>query len=833
MSQNFLDHLSPEQRQAAANIQGATLIVAGAGSGKTRTLTYRIANMIDKGIAPHEILVLTFTNKAAAEMKERIAQVLPPTMLRGLWMGTFHSVFMRILGKEAALIGYPENFTIYDTADSRNLVKAIIKEMELPDDKYKPADVFNRISMAKNSMTSPAAYSQNTAARQEDEASKRPQIFEIYARYARKCKENGAMDFDDLLYQMNVLLKYHPEVAEKYANTFKYIMVDEYQDTNHSQYLIVKQLASRFGNICVVGDDSQSIYSFRGARIENILRFQKDFPNAQTYRLEQNYRSTKNIVDASNSLINHNKGKLEKSLYSKNPDGEKIRVLECFNDKDEAIKVIREIYNKIYVENCSPGDIAILYRTNQQSRELEEQLLKKGVAYKIYKGASFYSRKEVKDMLCYLRLAVNPADDESLKRIINVPARGIGAVSIDKIEGLAVERGVSMTQIIRDCSPGEIGISGKAANGVLSFVEAFNSFSDRAATADAYEFAMDVAHRSGLIAFFQASKAIEDKSRLDNIEELLNSIKTFSRPEGGGEGVAEVGDGSNEDMGQENGQEKSYTIYEWLSEVSLISDTDDKGDDGEPKVGLMTIHSSKGLEFKYVYIVGVEEGMIPSIRGESDNAELEEERRLFYVAITRAKTAVMLSYAQRRFKWGQMTDSEASRFIDEIDQKHLDITTLDNSDLAGSGVGGGGYQQNMFGARRGNGNSGWSGGGYGGGGYGGGGYGGGYKKTWGAGKPARSTASTPPQPPKPQLSQADFNRINQPNMRKVEESYQAARQIDSAGDLRVGMRVTHERFGKGVVEGLEATATDVKVTVNFDAMGTKTLLSKFAKLRAL
>ncbi len=791
---SFLDGLSPAQREAAGNFEGASLIIAGAGSGKTRTLTYRIAHMIESGVAPYNILALTFTNKAAAEMRERIASVMPVEALRGLWMGTFHSIFRRILNAEAAVIGYPENFTLYDTADSTSLVKTIIKEMQLDEEKYKPKDVFSRISLAKNSLVTPAAYEGNAQAREEDSAARRPEIYRIYALYAKRCKANGAMDFDDLLLQMNYLLRDHPEVGERYASMFRYIMVDEYQDTNYSQYLIVKKLAALHRNICVVGDDSQSIYSFRGARIENILRFEQDFPEAKVFRLEQNYRSTKVIVEASNSLIEHNKGKLKKNLFSDGAKGELIRVVETYSDKDEAARVVGDIASTIYKEDAIPSDFAILYRTHFQGRVLEEFLRSKGIAYKIYGGNSFYSRAEIKTMLCYLRLAVNPADDEALKRVVNYPARGIGDGSIAKVEAMAQQRGVSMFEILRTVPPAEIGIRGVAVKGIGRFVETFAQLSNMAVSLDAYEFATEVASRSGLLALYRASGAVEDKTRLDNIDELISSIKDFKPSEDMGEDATEGAEST-----------EGLSIAQWLAEVSLLSEADTQKEDDTPKVALLTVHASKGLEFKYVYIVGMEEKLFPSIRQEFSESEIEEERRLFYVAMTRAKSKVTLSYALSRFQWGEVKSSLPSRFIKEIDQSYIDMSLCEAQDDRPSTT------TQKFGGR-----------------FGGGRFSGGGSTT-----PRFGQKQSADQKPKPAQGNwlSSLSTSAPKNLKRVARSEGVS--VEQAGEVVVGAKVSHERFGRGEVISLEQTANDTKLTINFDGIGQKVLLKRFAKLTIL
>ncbi len=793
MTDNFLDGLSPAQRQAASNIDGATLIVAGAGSGKTRTLTLRIAHMIQSGVLPHNILCLTFTNKAAREMRERISGVLPPQMLRGLWMGTFHSIFRRIISKEAHRIDYPENFTLYNNSDSVNLVKSIIKELQLADDKYKPRDVFSRISLAKNNLITAAAYEANAAARGEDEEMRRPEIYRIYQLYNQRCRANKAMDFDDLLLIMYYLLKNFPEVLETYSTLFKYIMVDEYQDTNHVQYLVLKLLASKYRNICVVGDDSQSIYSFRGARIENILRFEKDFPEAKVCRLEQNYRSTQTIVEASNSVIENNKARLQKKLYSTQELGDKIRVIEAYADKDEASRVASDIASTMYEKGAKASEFAILYRTHSLSLSMEEKLRERGIAYRIHEGNSFYNRAEIMALLAYLRLAVNPADNEALKRIINFPARGIGATSLSRLESAARERGESMFAVLQSTPPSELGIRGTAVGGIRNFVDAFGEFRTKTTELDAYEFAREVAQKSGLLSFYKASGAVEDISRLDNLEELLSSIKSFTVP----------------DEDAEDGVRSSFSIDEWLSEVSLLSDSEKDESDDEPKVTLMTVHASKGLEFEYVYIVGMEEKTFPSQRAQSSPVEVEEERRLFYVALTRAKKRATLSYANTRFKYGDFEYYTPSRFIEEIDQQYIE-------NLAGSGGSGARKERESFQAKTPSNR------------FGGGGYGAKTQKSGGWGTPATYKKREAPAPKNNDWLNVNKTPAVSGNFKRVSSSPSTPTQ--SCAELQVGVTVVHRNFGKGQVVALEPTHNDVKVTVEFSTIGSKTLLQRFAKL---
>lgn len=759
---DYLEGLNPAQRAAVENFTGATLIIAGAGSGKTRVLTMRIAYMLQQGVKPYNILALTFTNKAAREMKERIGSILPYSATRGMSMGTFHSVFCRILRAESSLLGFPETFTIYDTADSRNVVKAIIKEMELPDDKYKPNEIYSRISLAKNNLTLPDAYAANQQLVEEDHHSKRPQVHEIYKRYFARCRQSGAMDFDDMLLYMNILLRDNPAVVEKYGNLFQYILVDEYQDTNFSQYLIVKKLASLFNNICVVGDDSQSIYSFRGARIENILRFQKDNPDCKIFKLEQNYRSTSNIVNAANSLIERNTRKLPKTLFSANEAGDKIKVICTQSDKEEGLRVASDIHTTMYGNQAPASDFAVMYRTNAQSRVIEEYLRSKSIPYRIYGGHSFFQRAEVKDMIAYLRMAVNPSDDEALKRIINFPPRGIGDTSIQRVEQAARENNVSMWDVLNTQTPAEMGVRGPAVKSLASFIAIFKEISSRAEGVDAYGLAMEVAQRSGVVQHYKMSRAIEDESRLQNTEELLNSIKEF--------------------VDAENPEEQSRTVGAWLQEVSLLTDMDSAVDDNTPRVTLLTVHASKGLEFKYTYIVGLEENLFPSNRGVETLDNIEEERRLFYVALTRAEKRVVLSFATSRFKWGTVVSSNPSRFIKEIDSQYIELPSL--MDFDGKSNSDDDERPSYT-----------------------------PKRQWQ--KPAAQSVVSPVAPP------AGFRKVEQP-VAKV--------QVASSQELTVGAKVQHMRFGVGTITLLEQTSTDTRVTVNFGTGGEKVLLAKFAKL---
>lgn len=773
---DYLAGLNPAQREAVENYEGATLIIAGAGSGKTRVLTMRIAYMLQQGIKPYNILALTFTNKAAREMKERINAILPYSAIRGMQMGTFHSVFCRILRAEASLLGFPEAFTIYDSADAKNVIKAIVKEMELPDDKYKPNEVYSRISLAKNNLILPDAYAANQQLTEEDSHSKRPQVHEIYRRYFARCRQSGAMDFDDLLLYMNILLRDHPAVVEKYSNLFRYILVDEYQDTNFSQYLIVKKLASLYRNICVVGDDSQSIYSFRGARIENILRFQKDNTDCRIFKLEQNYRSTSNIVNAANSLIEKNTRKLPKRLFSTNEAGDKIKVIMAQSDKEEGQRVASDIHTTMYSSQAPANDFAVMYRTNAQSRVIEEYLRSKNIPYRIYGGHSFFQRAEVKDMIAYLRLAVNPRDDEALKRVINFPPRGIGDTSIQKVELVARANNVSMWDVLSTQTPTEIGLRGPAVKSLGGFMAIFKEISERCNGVDAYALATEVSERSGVIQHYRMSRAIEDESRLQNTEELIKSIKEFVD--------AETPEGE---------QESDKSISAWLQDVSLLTDMDSKAEDNTPRVTLMTVHASKGLEFKYTYIVGLEENLFPSNRGVETLDNIEEERRLFYVALTRAEKRVVLSFATSRFKWGSVTSTNPSRFIKEIDSQYVDMPSMmdyligDNDDDVVES-----YKPTQQS----------------------------YSRQW----QQRATNNAPQKQEQNTVKQeppAGFRKVTPQSGTVVASASQS---------LKEGAKVQHARFGVGTIINLEQTSTDTRVTVDFGAGGEKVLLAKFAKL---
>lgn len=778
----YISQLSGVQKEAAVNYKGAALVIAGAGSGKTRVLTCRIAHMIAQGVEPSSILALTFTNKAASEMRERIGTVIDRSAARQLWMGTFHSLFSRILRQEAEHLGFPNTFTIYETSDSRNLVKAIVKEMNLNEEKYKPKDIFSRISLMKNSLTTPVIYAGQAALISEDVQAGRGEFSNIYRTYMKRCKQNGAMDFDDLLLYTNILFKDKPDILRKYQERFEYILVDEYQDTNFSQYLIIKKLSELNKNICVVGDDAQSIYSFRGAKIENILRFQKDYPSAVVHKLEQNYRSTQTIVGAANSIIARNSNQLKKNVFSKNEEGDPIMLSRCESDREEAVTVCRDI-DILHREGVDYSNIAILYRTNSQSKSFEDQLRLRQIPYKIYGGMSFYQRAEIKNIIAYVRLIVNPHDDEATKRIINFPQRGIGATTITKIEECAKAKECSLWNVITTASATDMGVSAGTAKKIADFVALVKEFKEKKEEKDVYELVYELVYKSGIVALFRDNPAPESQSSYQNVEELVNSLKSQVEATAKEEDLKLLAD-------------------TWIQDVTLLTDMDEQtGEKKEQKkeVTLMTIHSAKGLEFDTVYIVGVEEGTFPSARSVDDLNGLEEERRLFYVAVTRAIKRLRISFALRRYKWGSMTDTLPSRFLKEIDKKYIDEPELLNS--------GGRYikdedivekpvrtlykeERSVRG-------------------------GGGLKSA----PPARrEVAPSPTVQPKAGLKPVATKNA----FRDELPAYKT--------DLVVGDRVEHNRFGFGVIESMEPFNGDVKATVNFQLHGAKTLLMKFAKL---
>jgi DNA helicase-2/ATP-dependent DNA helicase PcrA len=757
---SYLDKLNESQVIAVKNIHGPTMVIAGAGSGKTRVLTFRIAHMIQEGIDPFNIIALTFTNKAAREMTARIADIVGDSEARNITMGTFHSVFSRILRYNSDRLGYPSNFTIYDTQDSKALLKDIIKGFSLDDKAYKPANVLGRISSAKNSLISPESYTANTEIELEDKLAKRPEMARIYKTYANRCLKAGAMDFDDLLYQTNVLLRDFPDVLNYYQQKFQYILVDEYQDTNYAQYLIVKKLAAVYENICVVGDDAQSIYSFRGANIQNILNFKIDYPDFKMFKLEQNYRSTKNIVEAANGVIAKNKDQIKKIVWTANDEGEKIRVVRTLTDNEEGKVITKKINEKSKNDDLSFNDFAILYRTNKQSRSFEESLRKLNIPYKIYGGLSFYQRKEIKDLLAYFRITANHNDEEALKRIINYPRRGIGQTSLQKIIIAANEYNVSAWEVMTNFGQYPVSINSGAKNKITEFTTMIRSFSAQLESADAYTLAQHIAKTSGVLKelYTEKDKGPEEVERYQNIEELLSGIKSF---------VEDQTDG------------RSKALSEFMLDVALLTDADVKNEDEVLNhVTLMTIHSSKGLEFPHVYLVGLEENLFPSQMSLGSRSDLEEERRLFYVAITRAKETCTLSYAISRFLWGNLITAEPSRFIDEIESEFL----LREDPVRGRG------------------------------------------------RSLSKVKSSFENPGIHGLNREFKSKSLKPIKKAISET---AIKGSGALDLKVGCNVEHDRFGKGKVTKLEGSGADKKATIFFPRHGAKTVLLRFANLRLL
>ena len=843
----ILQGLNPAQRDAVVNFDSPSLIIAGAGSGKTRVLTSRIAYMIERGVAPFNILALTFTNKAAEQMRERIAQMLPDNRSRHIRMGTFHSVFSRILRENAGRIGFPESFTIYDSSDSRNLVKTVVRELNLPDEKYKPNAVASRISYAKNCLVTPGAYLANSAYAAEDRQMQIPEFGNIYNIYCQRCKRNGAMDFDDLLLQTNVLLRDCPDVLARYQEQFKYILVDEYQDTNYAQYVIIRRLSQTHSKVCVVGDDAQSIYSFRGAKIENILSFKKDYPSAMVFKLEQNYRSTRTIVDAANSVIARNSKRMEKHCFSDGDVGEKIRILKAYTDREEAEMVVTDLRDKVRAADDDWSEAVILYRTNNQSAVLEDNLRRRGIPYRIYKGSSFYDHKEIKDLMAYIRLVINPRDDEAFKRIVNYPARGIGDTTVQRIAQLAAERGQSMWEAVDAlvAEPAADPVQRTIARKVADFVAMIRALSLARNDKGLYDFGLEIASRSGIIAAYRAENTPEAASALDNIEELLNSMQEFKE-----RCDAEIRNG-------ERPEEETATIEEWLQNAMLMTDMDKDNPDDNNKVTLMTVHSAKGLEYKYVYIVGLEENLFPSQRAAESPDGIEEERRLFYVALTRAKVSATISYAEMRFKWGNMEFSRPSCFLREIDPRYVesdaDFAEVRPRRRDDDGEGPSAldelrrrydyrYQQKQQGGGR-------FGGGSGGSGSRSGSYSGGSGSRSGVfGRPADgesgparhfARAAQPRRSGVPDPALVQTPRPSTDGMRRVgvrqamDGGLSAGSAAPVSGEYAVGQRVEHPKFGVGIVQRIETLATDHKLVVAFDNAGEKTLLAKFAKLTKL
>lgn len=792
--ENYLDTFNPPQRAAVEYCEGPSLVIAGAGSGKTRVLTYKIAYLMEHGYQPWSILALTFTNKAAGEMKDRIAKIVGVDYARMLWMGTFHSIFLRILRQEHEKIGFSSNFTIYDAADSKSLVKSIIKEMELDDKTYKPGTVQGIISNAKNQLVTAEQYASNPANRQSDARHNMAALGQIFLRYCNRCKQSDAMDFDDILLYTYLLFEKHPDVLAKWEQRFHYVLVDEYQDTNFAQHRIVWQLTRQHQHVCVVGDDAQSIYSFRGANIDNILTFQKIYESARLFKLERNYRSTQNIVEAANSLIKKNSRQIQKDIFSENDRGEKLHVMDTHSDIEEAKMVVNAIRGIKRKEGCEYSDFAILYRTNAQSRVFEDTMRKESLPYRIYGGLSFYQRKEIKDVIAYFRLAVNPNDEESFKRVINYPARGIGQTTVTKILSAATEHEVSLWTVINSPEQYELGVNKGTLMKIAAFREMISSFIENAQKMPANQVGTMIVKQSGIIADIYQDTTPENLSRQENVEELVNGMQDFC------------------DMRMEEGNE-NISLSDYLSEVSLMSDVDsDKGDD-EHKITLMTIHSAKGLEFGTVFVVGLEEGLFPSDMVSGNPREMEEERRLFYVAITRAKTHCYLSYAQCRFRYGQMEFSAPSRFLKDIDPKYLDrqqsmFSTRrsmdDEVELPWQ------RKRSLFGERQETPRP--------------------FRPTVPSAKPFPSASpffSARPVPSTGTTTARPLSSVSQTT------SFPQGTSSHAGGGLKEGAYILHNRFGRGKVLKVEGTGDNTKATVQFENVGTKQLLLKFAKFEVI
>lgn len=770
---DLLNDLNDAQRAAVEYIDGPSLVIAGAGSGKTRVLTYKIAYLLSQGMKPWSIMALTFTNKAAREMKERIGKLVGDDLAQHLYMGTFHSIFSRILRAEAEHIGFNNNFTIYDESDSRSLLKAIIKEMGLDDKTYKPAAVHARISMAKNNLVTAEAYDSDPAILEQNKRAKMPAIGKIYVAYVQRCRQANAMDFDDLLLLTFQLFRDHEEIRQKYAGRFDYILVDEYQDTNHVQMSIVMQLCKEKLRVCAVGDDSQSIYSFRGANIDNILNYQKQLPGTQLFKLEQNYRSTQTIVEAANSLIHHNRNQIQKEVFSKNDKGEKILYKPAYSDKEEALIVAKNIQRIKRQDDCGYDQFAILYRTNAQSRSFEEEFRKQGIPYRIYGGLSFYQRKEIKDVIAYFRLVANPDDEEAFKRIINYPARGIGATTVTKIADCAHLNQVSFWEVIGNIEHYGLNVNKGAQTKLENFRLLISSFIDRSHTLDVYELGDAIIRESRISEDIMSGKNADDLARQENLEEFLSGMQTFVAGR------------------QEEGRMDEAYLTDYLQDVALLTDADSEGEKDEPRVSLMTVHAAKGLEFATVFVVGLEENIFPSPLAAVSVRELEEERRLLYVAITRAEKHCILTNAKNRFRYGKMEFDNPSRFIDEIDASLIE----GGEEASESSFGGGRSSYGGYGSE--------------------GGYGGrmpwdrdrsGYRRDYQNSKPVASQFMADPKP---------------------------AFASSAAGSLSEGCRIEHQRFGIGKVLKIEGTGENTKATVEFQNAGTKQLLLKFAKFTIL
>jgi DNA helicase-2/ATP-dependent DNA helicase PcrA len=759
MANNYLNDLNESQRQAVINTEGPSLVIAGAGAGKTRVLTYRIVHLLNKGVPAGRILALTFTNKAAREMKERIARIVQPGIARHLWMGTFHSIFSRILRSEGGKLGYKQNFTIYDTSDSRSLIRSIIREMSLDDNVYKPDVIASRISTAKNNLVTAGMYAADPSMNEYDRSSRMPLLAEVYKTYAARCFRGNAMDFDDLLLNTNILFRDFPAVLATYQDRFSYILVDEYQDTNYSQYLIVKKLAAKHNNICVVGDDAQSIYSFRGARIENILEFKNDYADYRLFKLEQNYRSTQTIVNAANTIIANNEGQIQKRVFSKNETGEKIQVFQSLTDSEEGFNISSDIFDKKFSLQLNWSDFAVLYRTNAQSRIFEEILRKKNIPYKIYGGLSFYERKEIKDILSYFRMVINPEDEEALKRSVNYPKRGIGDTTVQKIFEVAASSGESAWKILSEADKYTTQFNTGTVRKLASYFGLIEGLRQNAGEADAYGKAREITLASGIMRELREGNSPEEVSRYENLEELLNGIKEFT------------------DEALTNGEPSNLEAY--MANVALLTDQDTETDADRDKVTLMTMHSAKGLEFKHVYIAGMEDTLFPSPMSSGSARELEEERRLFYVAVTRAEKQATLSYALNRYKWGNLERCSPSRFLKEIDPKFLQFPQTGGKPFTTVNT-------------------------------------------------LSSRSQTVREEPKLYTDTSKLKKIR----------FTVTDQQSSSGGTEVsgfseGDLVSHDRFGDGKILSIEGKPPNTTATVKFKNEGTKKLLLRFAKLRKL
>ena len=838
-SRTILEGLNREQKLAVSQIEGPVLIVAGAGSGKTRVLTSRIAYILAGGGDPSRILALTFTKKAASEMKERIAMMVGERAARRLCMGTFHSVFIRFLREYADSLGYPQTFTIYDKGDSESAVKACLKELQLDDKVYKPREVLSRISMAKNNLVTAEAYGRNQTAIANDAAAKKPKIYEIYRLYAQKCRQAGVMDFDDILLNMNILLRDNPEAARAVASRFDYIMVDEYQDTNFSQYVILRKLAAPHNNICVVGDDSQSIYAFRGAKIQNILDFKKDYPDSRTFRLEQNYRSTKVIVDAANSLIAHNSARIEKKCFSEGEEGEQIRLIQAYTEQEEALLIASAITAKMRSDHAQYQDFAILYRTNSQSRALEEALRRRNMPYMIYSGNSFFERAEVKDVMAYFKLAANPADDESFKRVVNKPARGIGDTSMSALIAASVEKRIPLMKAAFCEDLENYGLKAAAIKKIRDFALMMSGFSSRVVNEDAHSVAVSLAADTGIYIMYKQDTSIEGQAKAANVEELLNGVKTFVEERHGEDFEQMQVDGDVEEGVELSAADLPVvTLADYLENVSLLSAADTaEGEDGEDvnnKISLMTVHSSKGLEFPYVFVAGMEENLFPSGGSLASAQDVEEERRLFYVAMTRAKKCLQLTFASSRMRNGKHENNSPSRFIREIDTRYIsNPLQVKDSEVAAPG-------ESSFGFRRQSERS--------------------YQSErpyssdrsyqgdrfrQGGASSSNFTVRQTPASSRPGSSMSGSSRpvssmsSSSRPVSSMSGSPRPAASIPAADfvpspilELRAGQRVEHNRFGLGkILQITGRTPADLKAVIEFDNFGQKILLLNYAKIR--